>query len=106
MCYRGVILQVCFVASISNSFHPLTCRPELSAGVFPSSAICGFTKLYCILLPSASAVFTVFQPRCTFTLSRSVPLSLSILLLFACCFLIPQFATWLAFGNVAFIALL
>src|SRR5207247_9884140 len=74
-------------ASSSNFFQPLMFIPAAFAGVFPSNAMCGLTKLYCILCPSANCVLTVFHPWCTFTLLRKVPLSLSILLLFVCCFL-------------------
>lgn len=68
------------IALFSSSFHPFTHNPALWAGVFPCKAMCGLTKLYCILLPSASGVSFVFQPLCTFTLSRNVPFMRSILL--------------------------
>ena len=58
-------------------FHPVIFIPAALAGVFPSSAICGLTKLYRMRCPSANSVFTVFQPRCTLTRSLIVPLSRS-----------------------------
>lgn len=49
-------------ASSSNCFHPLSPSPATYAGVFPSNAICGLTKLYYILLPSASGIFGFPSP--------------------------------------------
>jgi hypothetical protein len=52
-----------FTTFESSSLRPLTVNPVACPGVWPSSAMWGFTTLYRILCPSACRVFMDFHPH-------------------------------------------
>jgi hypothetical protein len=52
-----LLTSFCVIANSIRSFHRLAFNPAAFAGVLPSSAMCGFTKLYAMRCPSASGVY-------------------------------------------------